>query len=284
MPIPGKFIAFVHSPRLDPIAKALGEAHPSLWGTTLLPATARIEGRRGPQRAGADKDAIRKALTAKRATVTGAILFVVDVRHDEFKALENEFAFDFPVVELVTTHVAGSVVEALRPHLEYFGIVPSSRPAHVREALDMFRTRHPDVQVLPKALTSADASADFNEPRLVLGSLHALYRYSVVWQVTKQKDHQRSRAQFVLKQNRREALAAMMNHVSFDVSDAAMQAKDSRTWLCPDQKKRYFGRHLKWSLAGPRNVAFHCRIHYHVEEPKGAPPVLWIGHCGEHLD
>lgn len=284
MPIPGRFVAFVHSPRLDPIERAIKEAHPELWGTSLLPATARMAGRRGPQRAGADKAAIREAMTAKRSTVTGAVLFVIDVRHDEFTELEAEFAFEFPVVELVTTHQAGSVVEALRPHLEYFGIVTSARPAHVREALDMFLARHQAVQVLAKALTSADEAAAFSEPRLVLGSLHALYRYAVVWATTKQRDHARSRQQYVLKQNTRDALRDLLRHVSFDVSDAATQARKARTWQCPDEQKRYFGWHLKWSLAGPQTIPYHCRIHYHVQERKDEPPVLWIGHCGEHLD
>ena len=249
-----------------------------------MPATTRTTGRRGPQRADADKEAIWKELTARRATVAGAILFVVDVRHEEFKALEEEFAFDFPVVELMTTNVAGSVVEALRPHLEYFGILPSESPAHVREALDMFLKRHEEVKALAKALTSADEAASFAEPRLVLASLHALHRYSVVWAVTKQNDHARSRHHFLLRQNRRGALTAMINHVSFDVSVAAAQAKKARTWICPDEKKRYFGWHLKWSLAGPKTTEFHCQIHYHVDEPKDARPVLWIGHCGVHLD
>jgi hypothetical protein len=113
----------------------------------MLPATEAPKSRKGPQRAGADRVAIRKALTERRQTVTGAVLFVVDVRPDEVAALTDTFAFDFPVIEIVTTR-GGGVAEALRPHLEYFGLLPSARPSNVRDALDMFLERHPDVKAL----------------------------------------------------------------------------------------------------------------------------------------
>jgi len=288
MPFPGQYVAFVHSPRLGPIAQALQEAFPERWGASLLPVTTAprggVKGTKGPQRAVVDVERIRATLTTQRATLSGAILFVIDIRHDEFQRLQEDFAFDFPVVEIVTTRAVGSVVETLRPHLEYFGILPSECPANVRQALDMFLERQSDVKTLAKAFASADAASDFTEPRLVLGSLEALYRYAVVWAGTKQRDHVRSRAQHVLKQNTRDALVELIKHPSFDVSDGAIQARKARTWQCPDTKKRYFGWHLKWSLAGPKTTAYHCRVHYCVDPAADLPPVLWIGHCGPHLD
>lgn len=283
MPLENQFVAFVHSPRLDPVAAALKTAFPTLWEHTMLPATEAPKSRKGPQRAGADRVAIRKALTERRKTATGAVLFVVDVRADEVAALTEEFAFDFPVIELVTTR-SGGIAEALRPHLEYFGLLPSLRPVHVRDALDLFLERHPDVKALNRALSSADDAHEFEEPRLVLGSLHALYRCTVVWAATKKRNHRRARGNPILRQNKREALKTMIQHVAFDVSDDASRVRQERTWICFDEQKRYYGWHLKWSLAGPRVPRFHCRVHYAVDEPKDAVPVLWIGHCGVHLD
>lgn len=279
MPLPHRFIAFIHSKRMDRHAKALSDAYPGLWNTRLVPVSTPPPAK-PPHRPGIDGLKILATLKAHQPMVTAACLFVIDLRAEDVADIRETFDYEFPVVEVVTTG-HGDLAEALRPHLEYFGVLPSARPVDVDDALAMFLERHGDVIALNRAVSAAKDAGAFREPRLVLGSLHLLYRVVVAWHDAKRRDHARARKQRALHQNTWQALTHLVGHVNFDVSDSA--AQKAFEWICEDTVKRDFSMHLKWNLGGAFTVANFCRVHWNAEVAKDAPPILRIGHCGEHL-
>ncbi|MCC7323006.1 MAG: hypothetical protein IT358_04225 [Gemmatimonadaceae bacterium] len=288
MPIPGKTLAFVYAVKAGPVAKELSEAFPSIWNKDLR--LAATENRsRGPQhRPGVDlhgiRGAVEEALKVKPPQIRSAVLIVIDMRDDDAKQLTEDFAYRLPLVEVVPVKSKGNVAERVREQLEYFGVLKCHWPENVRDALGRWAKRFPEITLLPRALRSADDAADFEEPRLLLGSLHALKRVEIDWQIAKRKDNNRA-VHRVLHMNTRDALNELIEDARFGVSDAADRAAKSRSWKCEDDVTRYFGWHLKWSLRSIRSIENHCRVHWATQQfSKPVRVDLYIGHCGEHLD
>lgn len=288
MPIPETILAFVYAVNAGPVTEALSKGYPALWGTQLRSAMAGTRSRGPGHRPPLDLEGIgatlERELQATPPKVRAAVLFAVDLRPDDVERLDLELRYRLPHLEVVSVKSKGDLTRELKPHLEYFGLLPSAEPTSVRAALDLIRERFPEIRVLPRAVRSADDAGAFREPRLVLGSLHALKRVRLDWEEAKRLHPKKVRNRF-LRMPRRDALRALVGHASFDASDAARKAKTARTWSCEDDQKRYFGWHLKWSLAGPRAIENHCRVHWSDEANENSPRgVLYIGHCGEHLD
>lgn len=279
MPLPNRFVAFIHSKRMDRHAKTLASAYPGLWNTRLVPVST-PPAAKPPHRVGIDGLKIATTLRAPGAATTAACLFVIDMRAEDVAEIRETFDYEFPVVEVFTAGT-GNLAVALQSHLEYFGVLPSARPVDVGDALNMFLERHRDVIALNRAVNAAKNAGAFREPRLVLGSLHLLYRVVVAWQDAKRRDHGRARKNRTLHQNTWQALRNLVNHVHFDLRDSA--APTAYWWICEDAVKRDFGMHLKWNLSGDFTVENFCRIHWCTEAAKDARPILRIGHCGEHL-
>jgi hypothetical protein len=280
MPIPDRFVALIHSARMKNHAPKLAAAFPTVWGTTLRSVT--VDSSKPPH-AKVDHELIASILAPPNGPARIGVLFVVDARRDDVAALVDQYDYAVPVVEVRSAKGSWDIATALQSHLEYFGIVPSPDPTNARKALDMFLEQHPDVRALNKATSAADDASAFREPRLLLGSLHFLYRVAVLWEDAKRRGHTRSRATPRLTQPTRSALTSLVQHNSFDVSDAADRTEKKWLWTCDDGVTRYFGWHLKWNLSGAFSPETFCRVYYHVEKSPAAEPVLWIGHCGEHL-
>lgn len=274
------FLGFVHSFRIAPAAAALAAGLPQIWQTSLFPATGAGRSRRPPHVPELDLDLIRGKMSASDKTC--AVLFALDLNAEQVAAL-GQVVYALPMLEVVSVRTKGRPAESLQPLLEYYGLVEAEFPADLPEALSTLERRYPDVVVLKRASKSAAAACDFKKPRLALNGMHVLRRIVLEWAQAKEADPKRVQHR-LMKCPTREALQSLMQDAQVDLSDAADKARKRRRWLCDDGEKRYFGWHLKVSVAGPKSTENHCRIHYCVDPEKGVGERMIIGHCGEHLD
>lgn len=212
-----------------------------------------------------------KRLAWKREAI--GFVCAVDLRQAERDALREWLRFEYPAIEIRVSNSGARDQAELTKSLRYYGIDPRQENLTVRDALCLFEGRYPEVvQALPRAHKSADDSA-FQEPSLVLAGLHALLVVTVWWEESKRADRTKAvRARITVPQ--REGMRRLIEDARFDVSGSSAE----HHWPCPDEVKRDFGWHLKWSLAGPRDSRYHVRVHYHVGKE-----TLFIGHCGDHL-
>lgn len=277
------FLAFVHSNRIDSTSRQIQAAFPDLWQRVIFPATEVERKRRPPHRPGVDLQRIRQELRSRNPAPRASVLFAVDIRPEVTEELSRDLIYHIPTLEVIPVQSRGNISTALRPHMEYFGLIGSQEPAHLSSALGLFAERFDDVDVLNRAFKSAENASDFREPRLAMISMHMLRRVVVDWSLAKRRDPKRVKHR-LLQSPTRDALREIIADARFDLSDAAERARALRTWACTDGCQRYFGWHLKWSLAAPRGTANHCRIHYALERGSSdANDTLYIGHCGEHL-
>ena len=277
MPIPDRFVAFVYSARPDSTASVLAKNFPSEWDVRIVPVAVRTEN--PPHSLMVNDAAIRAALKPAKGDPRLGVLFAVDQRPNEVDALRARFMYELPVVEVRTAKSKGDLARALRPEFEYFAIIDSAHPATLREALEAFVQRHPDVQVLDRAWRSVDDAADFKAPRLVMGAMHLLNWVAVAWADAKRLDHKRSRNAPSLQLSTYEAMHELMQRTEFDVSDSV---KDI-SFAVAEYTYRTFKWHLKIDLGNDFNTENFCRVYYHVQTVGVDRPVLWIGHCGAHL-
>lgn len=279
------FLGFVYAVRLEALTPRLQALAPGAWGRQLLSApTFQERGRQHLPRL--DVGALRERLRSRETVGEGVrfgVVFAIDMRKDDVATLAQDLVYTLPRVEIVA--LSSKRLEAELPELlAYYELVTSTKPGTLREALDMFHCRHPEVVVLERAFQSASEASDFRAPRLALWSLHFLRRVYVDWADARRRDRHRANHADLqdLRHPARTAMSDLLQNAQFDLSDDTSNA--SRDWMCADGEKRYFGWHLKWSLAGPRGTANHCRIHYaHIKGDATVATTLYIGHCGEHL-
>lgn len=193
----------------------------------------------------------------------------------------QDLMYQLPTVEVVPVKSRGNAAESLKPYLYYYGLC-GTEPVDLPHALTLLDRRHADVIALKRAHKSAAKAAHFKAPRLALDSMHVLRLVSVDWAKAKATDPKRCNHR-LMNSPTRTAMRELIRDAIFDISDSAHRARRNREWGCDDGVKRYFGWHLKLSLAGPRSTENHCRIHYCTDPPKGPGERLIIGHCGEHL-
>jgi hypothetical protein len=273
------FLAFVHAVRIDPIRQALSTHYEDEWQETLIAVTGE-RSKAKPHLPELQVEAMREAL--RRHPGACGVLFVFDMRGDQFDEIQK-VVYKLPMVEVVPVASRGNPSAALRPHLEYYGILASTFPHDLSEALDTFTKRYSDVVTLKRAVKSAADAPDFKRPRAALHGMHALRRITLEWKRAKAA-YPKLVQHSLMKSPTRDALRELVNDATVEVSDAADKAKAKRRWICDDGFERYFGWHLKVSLAGPRSTANHCRVHYCTDPEHGPAETFVVGHCGEHLD
>lgn len=275
------FLGFVFRRRTAGLDADLSPLAGGAWGQRLLPAPTFID-RRARYQVKPDIAELRKCLQVRGVGDRPCVFFAIDLRETEVHELRETLVYTLPRVEVVGL-TTKQLPQQLPTLLEYYALTPTSRPASVAEALAMFRARHPAVHVLPRAMKSAEKADAFREPRSVLWSLHFLPRVYTDWADARRRNPAKSNHKDLsdLRFPAKYAFQALLQEATFDLSDSGGA---SWRWVCQDGVTRDFGWHLKWSLAGPRSAANHCRIHYAVVPGStSSASAVYVGHCGAHL-